>query len=732
MELTGIISRITYQKDNWTVATLVQDGTDESVKITGFMNIVPGEHIRVQGKIKNHIKFGHQVQVDTYSRHVPTTEEGVVALLGSGLIKGIGPSRAKWMVDEFGTEIIDMIKQRDPDIEKVPGIGVKLRDSIYRQWHQFYGKERLVTFLVTSGFSRGMVSRIINHFNDQNLGKIEKNPYDLMKIPGVGFRRADYFAKLLGIDETHPSRIQEFIVYLLEDSAEGNTYLPKPNLFQLFDKELKFTDPTVQKTLLFDDALKQLVSNTRVIADDKGVHLAKFAFAEKEIAKDLVHRTLLKDETVDPSQILKSIKSWENSEGFSLTLDQETSVIRAAIENITVVTGSPGTGKTSAISAILHVFKSQGKDVTLVAPTGRAAKRMQEATGEEASTMHRMLGFGANGDFKFKYDKDNKFEADVVVVDEVSMIDVLLMQSFLNALKKSTRLVLVGDKDQLQSISPGNVLGDIISSGKIPTIELRQVFRQKDGKDSLIISNSRIINAGHAASSNPLTSGTRWGDDDFYITNNVDKDNVLKIVQDHIPNKYNIPMDDILVLTPMRRKRGELNCSVLNEEIQKVVNPHGEHIPIMNQSFRVNDKVMQMSNDYSKDVFNGDIGYITSWSRGETEDESSFYVDFYGRAVEYEFNESKSLVHAWASTVHKAQGSEADAVVVVLPDDYICRMMLTRNLLYTAVTRAKKICVLVAKDNYIIKAIKTSGTEKRYTDLRDKIIEWYRRLQSSS
>ena len=273
-------------------------------------------------------------------------------------------------------------------------------------------------------------------------------------------------------------------------------------------------------------------------------------------------------------------------------------------------------------------------------------------------------------------------------------------------------MVLVGDKDQLKSISPGNVLGDIISSGKVPTIELRQVFRQMDGKDSLITSNARIINSGHSSGTSPLKTGTKWGKEDFYVTNNVTKENVLNIIENHIPKQYNIKMDDILILTPMRRKRGDLNCAVLNEEVQNVVNRHGEHIPVMTQNFRVNDKVMQMSNDYTKDVFNGDIGYITSWSRGETEDESSFYVDFYGRAVEYEFSEAKSLVHAWASTIHKAQGSEADAVVVVLPDDYICRMMLTRNLLYTAVTRAKKVCVLVAKDNYIVKAIKTSGTEK--------------------
>lgn len=732
MELTGIISRITYQKDNWTVATIVEDTTEENYKITGFMNIVPGEHIKVLGKLKNHIKFGEQIQVDTYSRHVPTTEEGVTALLGSGLIKGIGKNRAKWMVNHFGTDIIEMIKQRHPDIDQVPGIGPKLRDSIYRQWHQFYGKERLVTFLITSGFSRGMVARIMNHFNDSNLDKIEKNPYDLMKIPGVGFRRADYFAKLLGVDESHPSRIQEFIVYLLEDQSNGNTYLPKPELFTVFDKDLKFTDPTVVKSQVFDDALKELVSCNRVIADDKGVHLGKFAFAEKEIAKDLVQRAMTKDDTLEPAAILKQVKAWENESGFSLTLDQETSVIRAAIENVTVITGSPGTGKTSAISAILHVFNTQGKVVTLVAPTGRAAKRMQEATGMEASTIHRMLGFGTDGDFKFKFDKDNKFDTDVIVVDEVSMIDVLLMQSFLNALKKKTQVVLVGDKDQLQSISPGNVLGDIISSGKIPTIELRQVFRQMDGKDSLITSNARIINSGHSSKNSPLKTGTKWGKEDFYVTNNVTKENVLDIIENHIPSKYSIDMDDILILTPMRRKRGDLNCAVLNEEVQKVVNPNGEHIPIMTQSFRVNDKVMQMSNDYTKDVFNGDIGYITGWSRGETEEESSFYVDFYGRVVEYEFSEAKSLVHAWASTIHKAQGSEADAVVVVLPDDYICRMMLTRNLLYTAVTRAKKVCVLVAQDNYIVKAIKTSGTEKRYTDLRDKIIEWYRRLQKAS
>jgi len=730
MEVIGIVHRIVYSGKGWSVAKLIEDHTGEERTIVGYMSVVPGEHIILKGTLKNTEKYGIQIQVNSYRREVPTTEQGVTKLLGSGLIKGIGPKRATWMVNHFGTSVLDLIKDRDTSLREVPGLGPKLIESIYQQYHQFYGRERLVMLLTSSGFTRGMTRKIMNHFNDHTLGKVEHNPYLLMKLSGVGFRRADYFAKLLNISETAPQRIQEGVVYLLEEQSRGNTYLPKKVLFKEFNSNIKFEED-IDKTALFDQALLDLTIDNRVLTDDKGIHLAKFYYAEAAVAKELVNRsTMPLSLTVTSQHIMKFIVEWEASSSFTLTTEQKTSVIRSIMDNLTIITGSPGTGKTSTVAAILYACEHLGYSVSLAAPTGRAAKRLQETTGRRASTIHRLLEFGTNGDFTFKYNKDNKYSIDVLILDEVSMIDIMLMHSVLNALKPTTKLIMVGDKDQLQSVSAGNVLDDMIKSGKINTIELRQLFRQDS--NALLVENAQTINSGRILSKTaPLRGGTVWGDSDFYITENVTKDTVIQLLQNHIPNKYHIKTNDILVLTPMRKRYGSLNCATLNEEIQELVNKSGEKIPIENCSFRVGDKVMQTRNDYNKDVFNGDIGYIVSWQQKTKDYAGYFNVNFYGTVIQYDFVEHKTLVHAWTSTIHKAQGAEADAVIVVLPDNHFNRLMLTRNLLYTAITRARKVCILIAKNREIIKAIETSGTETRYTDLTDKIDMWYIRLQKS-
>tara|TARA_Y100000034_G_scaffold133967_1_gene201092 strand:+ start:8765 stop:10972 length:2208 start_codon:yes stop_codon:yes gene_type:complete len=726
MKIIGIITHIVYSGEGWTVAKLTEDHSNSEKTIVGTMNVVPGEHIEVTGRLKKHNQYGVQIQVDSYKRKVPTTEQGVETLLGSGLIKGIGPKRAKWMVNHFGTMVLDKIKTRDPSLREVPGLGPKLIESIYQQYHQFYGKERLISFLASSGFTKSMTRKIINYFDDDTLSKIEDNPYELMLIPGVGFRRADYFAHLLDISDTVPSRIEEAIIYLLEEQSSGNTYLPTDILFKEFETNIKF-NATVDKWTLFETALKSLTINKRVLADDKGVHLTKFDYAESAVAKDLVQRTLLPASDISIEVVNTILNDWEQAAKHALSLEQRTAVIRSIIDNTTILTGSPGTGKTSTIAALVYLCETLDYKVHLAAPTGRAAKRMQEATGRKASTIHRLFEFGASGNFGFNYDKDSKFETDVLILDEVSMIDIMLMQSILNALKKTTKLILVGDKDQLQSIAAGNVLDDMIKSGKINTIELRVQFRQ--AKDSLLVKNAQLINAGHILNKeSPLTSGTKWGEDDFYQSTKVTKETVLELIKTHIPNTYNISSENILTLTPMKKRYGDLNRESLNEELQNLINKDGSKLPILNIDFRVGDKVMQTKNNYIKDVFNGDIGCITSFQEGAEKGDGTFCVDFYGTIVEYDFREKDMLIHAWVSTVHKAQGSEADAVIVVLPPNHLTRLMLTRNLLYTAVTRAKKVCVLLSQNREIIKAIKTSGTAIRYTDLTDKISIWSIRL----
>ncbi len=730
IDLQGIVSRVIYNKEGWTVARLTEDSTANDYSFVGNVGTVVGEHLKLTGVWDNNANFGRQFKVSSYTRNIPTTTDGVVALLSSGLIKGIGPARAKWMVEHFGTEVVDLIKLSDDKLLEVPGIGKKLKEDIVTQWHQFYGRERLVSYLARSGFSANVIKRIMLQFDDSTLSKIEDNPYELMSLPGIGFYRADYFAKLLGASENNPKRIQEALVYLLEEQARGNTYLPKDSLYSEFTNNIKFSEePAIDKAELFEDALKTLSTTRRVIVDRKGVHLAKFAAAEASIAKELVERSLVKVDSVSVELIRKYINEWETSENFNLTLDQKSAIIRSILDNVTVITGAPGTGKTSTLAALLHVVKQKefGFKVAMAAPTGRAAKRMQEATGVPASTIHRLLGFGIDNSFSFKYNRETKFPADILIIDEVSMIDVMLMTTVLSAIKRSTKLVLVGDKDQLQSISAGNVLDDIIKSGKINTVELRFNFRQQS--NALLVDNANKINSGHVvANRSPLVSGKVWGSSDFYTTPKVNQATVLDIVTKHIPETYGIPAQEVLVLTPMRKRFGNLNCLSLNEALQEIHNPSGEELPIADCNLRIGDLVMQIKNDYVKNVFNGDIGRLSSYSPGYNGTSGKFTVDFYNTRVEYDFCEWKVLLHAWVTTIHRAQGSEARAVVCILPDNYITRRMLTRNLLYTGITRAKDVCVLVSKEKEIVTAIKTSGTELRYTDLAEKIDHWYIRL----
>jgi|APSaa5957512576_1039674.scaffolds.fasta_scaffold06007_4 exodeoxyribonuclease V alpha subunit len=727
--LQGIVSRVIYSKDGWTVARLTEDVTDREYSFVGNMGTVIGEHLELTGNWNTHVDFGDQFKVNSYSRNIPTTEQGVIALLSSGLIKGIGNARAKWMVNHFGLEIVDLIKSADDRLLEVPGIGEKLKEDIFTQWHQFYGREQLVTHLASSGFTKNMIRRIIVQFDDSTLSKIEDNPYELMTLPGVGFYRADYFARLLGASDINERRIQESLVYLLEENGKGNTYLPKDILFDEFQERIKFTTKNIDKISLFDTALKALSNIRRVIIDKKGIHLSKFSIAETNIAKELIERSLTAPDVFSIKLIRKYIKEWQDIGGFDLSLDQESAIVRSLLDNVTIITGAPGTGKTSTLAAMLYVAKQKEfkLNVTLVAPTGRAAKRMQETTGVPSSTIHRLLGFGIDGDFSFKYNRENKYPTDILIVDEVSMIDVMLMNSLLKALRRSTKLILVGDKDQLQSVSAGNVLDDVIRSGKVNTVELRFNFRQKS--NALLVENANKINAGHVLNNkNPLIGGSSWGSNDFYITNKVNKDTILDIVTKHIPKAYGIPSEDILVLTPMRKRFGELNCTTLNEELQNLHNKGGAALPIDECNLKVGDLVMQTRNDYMKDVFNGDIGKISAFTKVKGKRSGTFTVEFYNNEVQYDFIEWKQLQHAWVTTIHKAQGSEAEAVVCVLPDNYITRMMLTRNLLYTGITRAKKVCVLVSKDREIVKAIQTSGTDLRYTDLTDKLEHWYIRL----
>jgi len=726
-QVQGIVDRVKFSGDQFSIISLIDNKTKRSVTALINSNVVVGECLLTTGIWTHHDDHGRQFKVKEFSRNIPASEDGVLALLSSGLIKGIGPKTAKSMVETYGTSVTSMIERRDARLTKIPGIGPKRLLMIEKQWHQFYGREHIIGMLANNGFSIHLIRRITQEYGDEMIEKLRNNPYSLTRLPGIGFYRADRFARSLGVSEKHPMRIQEGIMLLLENNDGGHTYIPRAELYARFFKIIKFTDSELtseEQDAIFEEGVQNLVIKERIIQEEDQIHSAYLYACESNIASSLIERVLkeqVSKYTVD--DIMPTIESWEISKGIILTKPQRNAVVRSFLDRVLVITGSPGSGKTSTLAAVLEVADSLNLSCELCAPTGRAAKRMQEATGKEASTIHRLLEFGGDGDFRFKYNSTNKLETDLVIVDEVSMVDVSLMSALLNALAEDTRIILVGDHNQLQSVSAGNVLHDIIDSGKVTVIELVYVFRQD--ADALLIQNAHRINAGHVRNNkNPLTSGKKWGKDDFFITHNVSMDNIVDIATKHIPSKYGIPVEEVLFLTPIRKDIGKINCTNLNIRIQKEYNENGKDIPVAG-NFKVGDKVMQMRNNYTKNVFNGDVGMITKYALGNKVNSGAVWVDFYGIEVAYDFVESNELTLAYASTIHKAQGSEADAVIVILPNDFASRNMLTRNLLYTGVTRAKKVCVLVSEDAEINRAIRKSGNKLRYTDLKDKVIRAY-------
>lgn len=728
-QVQGLVDRIKFSGDRFSIVVVTQSNTNRPVVALINSDVVVGEHLIMKGFWVDHDTFGRQFKVREFSRKIPASEDGVLALLASGLIKGIGPKTAQSMIDTYGTDVTKMIERRDPRLTKIPGIGPKRLLMIEKQWHQFYGREHIVGMLANNGFSINIIRRITSEYGDEMIDKLRDNPYSLTKLPGIGFYRADRFAHSLGVVETHPKRIQEAIVMLLEHNDGGHTYLPRDELFERFNKNIKFQDSELnseEKNDMFDLAIKSLVTEDRVVYEGQNVHSSYLYACETNIANSLMERNSIASKTeLTADDIMPIVDEWEEQAGIVMTRDQRNAVVRSFLDRVLIITGGPGAGKTSTLAAILRVADNLNLRFQLCAPTGRAAKRMQEATGVEASTIHRMLEFGQGGDFRFAYNVKNKLDTDLVIVDEVSMVDVSLMSSLLDALHEKTRLVLVGDYNQLQSVSAGNVLHDVIDSGKVHVVELVHIFRQD--ADALLVNNAHKINSGHIKNNtNPLVSGKKWGQEDFYITDKVSMNNVLDIASKHIPGKYGTPLEDVLFLTPIRKDIGKINCTNLNKKIQDIYNPSGNEIPI-SSDFRVGDKVMQMKNNYTKNVFNGDVGTITKYAKGNNKNSGMFWVDFYGVEVTYEFVEHTELTLAYASTIHKSQGNEADAVIVILPNDYASRNMLTRNLLYTGVTRAKKVCVLVAQDREIITSIRKSGNKQRYTDLKDKITNAYYR-----
>jgi len=634
-ELQGQIERITYtnEENGYTVAKVKVPGRHELVTVVGnFLAPTPGEVLKMTGEWVNNPKYGEQFKVVHYKSVVPASVSGIEKYLGSGLIKGIGPIMAKRIVMKFGKDTLDIIEHDIEKLAEVEGIGEKRIEMIRRAWAEQKEIREVMLFLQGHGVSSGYATKIFKHYKDQSIEVVKTNPYRLATdIFGIGFLTADKIAEKLGIAKNSELRAEAGILYVLNQlSDDGHVYYPYELLIKKCQEILEVDREVIIK------ALGTIFLDKRIVIEDlnesieefrknnKAVYLAKYHFSETSIANKI--KTLIyTPKLIRKIDTAKAIE-WVQTQ-LSITLaEKQKEAIKSAIENkVMVITGGPGTGKTTIINAILKIFSRIGVQILLAAPTGRAAKRMSEVTGHEAKTIHRMLKYSLKGG-GFEKNDENPLDCDLLIVDEASMIDTILMHHLLKAVPKQATFILVGDVNQLPSVGAGNVLKDIIDSKAVPVVELNEIFRQ--AQESLIIVNAHKINNGIMPSLK--TSGEKL--EDFYFIEKEDPEEVLKLIleitTERIPKRFGFnPIDDIQVLTPMHK--GVVGASNLNTTLQQVLNPREDGITRGGRNFRISDKVMQIRNNYDKEVFNGDIGRILNIDTETQEVTASFAMKAY-------------------------------------------------------------------------------------------------------
>lgn len=722
--IEGSVERITYYNAETGYCVLRMAPTQphlsrrgQLLTIVGTMpEIQPGETIKCTGNWETHSQHGRQFKAEIVVQVRPASIEGIKRYLGSGLVKGVGPKTAKRIVDFFGAETLDVLDRTPQRVLEVPSVGKHRSKMIAEAWEEQRAVKEVMLFLQSYQINTALAVKIYKTYGDRAMEQVQSDPYQLVRdIRGVGFRTADKIARSLGLPPYSPARLKAGLIYALnEATSEGHVYLPTDELIQQASQLLEIEPEHVEEILQNLSDEKDVVIEDIPDKDGNPMQVAYHSamyYSEKGVAKKL--KDAVDSEASRLADLSRlSTSEWERmldnitrTDGIILSEQQRSAVQMALTSKISILTGGPGTGKTTTLRTIIGVLEATNHRYKLASPTGRAAKRLSEATGQPAQTIHRLLGFSAQGGFNFN--EDEPLDTDMVVVDEASMIDLVLFYNLVKAIRPHTHLLLVGDVDQLPSVGAGDVLRDLIKSHICPVVKLEAIFRQAG--NSMIIRNAHRINNGE----NP---DTRNESDDFFFFGMEEPEAaaelLVDIVQNRIPSKFGFdPMDDIQVLAPMYQ--GRIGVNTLNSALQETLNSGKRKAEkhLSGTLFRVGDKVMQTRNNYDKEVFNGDIGRVDSFHM--VDHVMNVVID--GRKVAYDWTEADQLTLAYAISVHKSQGAEYPVVVMpVLTQHY---MMLQRNLLYTAVTRARKMVVLVGTRKAIAIAVRNNKVAERYTAL---------------
>jgi exodeoxyribonuclease V alpha subunit len=716
--ITGSVERVTYhnEQNGYTVLRFQTYGYQEPVTVTGnFSSVSPGESLRLTGWWTTHPQYGDQFKAVDYAVVRPATITGIQKYLGSGLIKGVGPVTAKRIVDHFGDQTLDIIESDISRLTEVKGIARKRIGMIQKAWQEQRAIKEVMLFLQSHSVSTHFAVKIYKQYGNDAISVVEKTPYRLAsEVYGIGFKTADQIARNLGLPVDAEERLRAGLQYVLLDATDdGHCYLPSSELVKRASGALGVEDQEKLESSL-DRMLDEGLLKIEEDGEEKAIYLPPLWQAERGVARRL--KTLLeRPMRADAKRIETWLDRFTEKRGVELSDEQRQAIHRSAEERVMILTGGPGTGKTTALRAMVALFHAMGKTVLLASPTGRAAQRLSEVTGREAKTIHRLLEFDPSR-MAFKRNEEWPLEAEVVIIDESSMIDVVLANSLVKAIDPHSQLVLVGDVDQLPSVGPGTVLKDLIDSNVVPVVRLTQVFRQ--AAESMIIQNAHRINRGEFP--RLIIPGEQKSDCYFMEVDEPDEivELIIKSVAKSLPSRFGYkPMRDIQVLSPMNR--GRVGAHHLNEVLQNALNPAGAgkiELARGNRVLRVGDKVIQRVNNYKLEVFNGDLGTIEAI---DLEDQM-VAVRFADRLVGYDYADVLELGHGFCVTVHKSQGSEYPAVIIPLhPQHYL---MLSRNLIYTALTRAKKTVVMIGTTKAIGIAMNNVEAVRRFTGLTREML----------